>query len=314
MTLKEKKKKTTKPKLSNKNKALVKPTKAPIKHDITSKYLMDISKYPLLTREEELELAKRLYHNDDDDAAKKLATSNLRFVVKIASEYNKFGLKLIDLIQEGNMGLLVAIKKFNPYRDIRLTSYAVWWIRSYIHDYLLKQWSLVKIGTTASQKKLFYRLKQEQEKLKYYLDSQGVPKLLEHKIIAANLGVKEKEVAEMEKRLQGGDLSLDAHIGDDENAGRFVDTLADKNPNPEELLTEKDLGAMFNENLDEFLETLNPRDTFILQNRLLTDEPTSLQEIGNKYKISRERVRQLEEKIKKNLKNFILDKQPNFEG
>jgi len=287
--------------------------KAPVPLDTTTRYMMEISKHPLLTPEEELSIAKELYDYGSQDAAQKLVVSNLRFVVKIAGEYKKFGLRLMDVIQEGNLGLLVAVKKFNPYRGIRLTSYAVWWIRSYIHDYMLKQWSLVKIGTTTSQKKLFYRLRQEQEKLRTYLDNEALPRLIEHKVIADNLGVKEKEVADMEIRLQGGDLSLDVQIGDDEGSSKFLDMLFDKAKNPEERIIDKDVQEIFDEHLEGYRQTLNSRDVYILEKRLLSDEPVSLQEIGKKYNVSRERVRQLEERIKNNLKDYILSKQPDFE-
>lgn len=280
--------------------------------DHTTRYLVEISKYPLVTKEEEFELAKAVYHFQDQKASHKLVTANLRFVVKIASEYTRFGLKIIDLIQEGNIGLLIAVKKFNPYRGTRLTSYSAWWIRSYIHDYMLKQWSMVKIGTTLAQKKLFYKLKQEQERLREYLESESNPKLLEHKIIAENLGVREKDVKEMEIRMQGGDISLDTPLGEDEKSGRLLDTIVDTTPNAEEILTKQDLQGIFNNYLDQFVETLNTRDRFILANRLMSDSPLSLQEIGDKYNISRERARQLEEKIKKNLKTFIQKHQPNF--
>jgi len=288
-------------------------SKLPAKEDGTSKYLAEISKYPLLSKEEEFELARKLYHEKDESAAQKLVTSNLRFVVKIAGEYTKFGLKLLDLIQEGNMGLLIAVKKFNPYRETKLTSYAVWWIRRYIHDYMLRKWSLVKIGTTAAQKKLFYKLRQEQEKLKTYLEYGNAPRLLEHKIIAKNLGVKEKEVAEMEMRMQGGDLSLDAPVGDESDSDKFLDTLKDNTPDAEETLSRNNLRAIFQETLEKYTETLSSRDRYILEKRLIAEDPVNLREIGEKYNISRERVRQLEERIKKNLKDFILKNHPDFE-
>jgi RNA polymerase sigma-32 factor len=308
-------KKTKKKKVSKlpvpKNKPI--STSVPASKDPTSRYLAEVSRYPLLTRDEELTLARRLYETNDQNAAQKLVTANLRFVIKIAGEYTKFGLKLLDLIQEGNLGLLVAVKKFDPYKGTRLTSYAVWWIRSYIHDYMLKQWSLVKIGTTAAQKKLFYKLKQEQEKLKHYLEEEDKPRLLEHKIIAENLGVKEKDVADMEMRLQGGDLSLDAPLNEAEGAATFVDTLEDETMNAEDKLAMENLQNIFEDHLDDFMDTLNTRDQYILHSRLLSEEPVSLREIGEKYNISRERVRQLEERIKKNLKDYILENKPDFD-
>ena len=173
---------------------------------------------------------------------------------------------------------------------------------------MLKQWSMVKIGTTASQKKLFYKLKHEQEKLKSYLDSHGMPKLIEHKIIAEKLGVKEKDVAEMELRLQGGDLSLDSPINNDETTNKFIDNIQDPSPSPEDILTQKNLTSLLLDNLDDFMNSLNERDSFILNNRILSEEPLSLQEIGKKYNISRERARQLEEKIIKNIKKFLKSK------
>lgn len=264
-----------------------------------ARYIQEILRYPLLSKEEEFELALKWVKQKDVEAAHKLVLSNLRFVIKIAHEYANYGLKVMDLIQEGNIGLMRAVKTYNPYKDTRLITYAVWWIRSYIHDYIQKNWSLVKIGTTQAQRKLFYKLKKEKDTLDKF-DIESSPKLLAEKI-----GVREKDIIEMESRMAGRDVSIDApiHAGDDPH-GR-IDFIADSQGNVEQILAEKEETVVMGKKLLEFEKTLKDRDLFIYRKRLISEKPMTLQAIANKYKISKERARQLEEKIKKNLKLFL---------
>ena len=262
-------------------------------------YIQEVLKFPLLSKDDEFELAVRYWKDKNLEAAHKLVTSNLRFVIKIANEYVNYGLKLMDIVQEGNMGLMRAVKTYNPYKDTRLITYAVWWIRSYIHDYIQRNWSLVKIGTTQAQRKLFYKLQKEKQKLDQY-DLEASPKLL-----AQKLGVREKDVIEMDQRMHSRDLSLDAPLkaGEDKNAR--IDFIVDDKGNVEQFLAEKEEALMMSNKLKEFSKTLKERDLFIYKKRLVAEKPMTLQAIADKYKISKERARQLEEKIKTNLKTFL---------
>ena len=262
------------------------------------RYAKEIQKYPLLSKEEEFKLAAQYYKTKDIETAHKLVTSNLRFVIKIANEYLNYGLKLMDLIQEGNIGLMRAIKTYNPYKETRLITYAVWWIRSYIHDYIQRNWSMVKIGTTQAQRKLFYRLKKEKEALDL-LDQEYTPEDL-----AKRIGVKEKEVIEMDQRMAARDISLDTPLRTDEKT-TLLHFVADEHGNVEQVLEEREEGLILGKKLKEFKESLKERDLFIFKNRLISEKPLTLQEIADKHKISKERARQLEEKIKENLKKFL---------
>ncbi len=265
------------------------------------RYIQEVLRYPMLNKNEEFELAVRYWKNKDLESAHKLVTSNLRFVIKIANEYANYGLKLMDIVQEGNIGLMRAVKTYNPYKDTRLITYAVWWIRSYIHDYIQRNWSLVKIGTTQAQRKLFYKLQKEKQKLDQY-DLEASPKLL-----AQKLGVREKDVIEMNQRMQSRDISLDAPLkaGDDKNAR--IDFIVDDKGNVEQFLAEREETLGLTHKLKDFEKTLKERDLFIYKKRLVAEKPMTLQAIANKYKISKERARQLEEKIKKNLKEFLSE-------
>lgn len=260
-------------------------------NDPITTYLAEIRRYPLLTREQEQELAQRYRETGDPKAAERLVTSNLRFVVKVAAEYSRFGAKLIDLVQEGNVGLMHAVKEFNPYKGVRLITYAVWWIRGYIQEYLMRQYSLVRIGTTQNQRKLFYRLQKEQA----VLDSHGhAPSVA---MIAGKLGVTEEEVETMSKRMSGRDVSLSTPL-DNENPGSSLldfeaapDQAADVSiGNFEELNVLKD-------NIAKLRPSLSAKETYILENRILADEPQTLQEIGDHYGITREAIRQLEARL-----------------
>lgn len=266
--------------------------------DPLSQYLAEIRKYPLLTAEEERELAVKYFEKGDPLAAEKLVTSNLRFVVKIALEYAKMGAKLMDLIQEGNVGLMHAVKEYNPYKGVKLITYAVWWIRGYIREFLLKQYSMVKIGTTQNQKKLFYNLEKEKQKLLAEGENSTTA------LLSSRLGIPEKDIELMEQRMSGKDISLDAPL-DDEGNTHLIDIQKDAS-NPEAELEVLELIDLLKEKIEEIKPSLNEKELDILENRILADEPKTLQEIGDKYGITRERTRQLEERLLKNLKEKFL--------
>ena len=256
-------------------------------------YINEINRFALLTKEEEFELAVRLKKYNDMEAAEKLIVSNLRFVVKIAHEYRNYGFKLADLIQEGNIGLIHAVKKFDPYKGYRLISYAVWWIRAYIQNYLIKSWSIVKIGTTQAQRKLFFKLSQAKKQLESI--SKTKPEFAE---IASSLGVKSSEVAEMDLRMGSRDVSLHEYIGDDgENS--HIDFLAFEGENQEVSLIKNEERSLVKQNITAALTTLNEREAYIILNRVMADNPETLQKIGDKYNITRERARQIEKQALK---------------
>ncbi len=262
-------------------------------------YISEINRFPILSAEEEFRLAVRLKKFDDIAAAEKLIVSNLRFVVKIAHEYRNYGLKLADLIQEGNIGLMHAVKKFDPYKGYRLISYAVWWIRAYIQNYIIKSWSLVKIGTTQAQRKLFFKLKQAKKRLEGL--SQKNPEFGE---IAESLGVRESEIEEMDLRLSNRDLSLDSYINED-GESTHIDFLTYDGENQEMALIKKEEMDLVKRNIAGALANLNEKETYIIKNRVMTDSPKTLQEIGNKYNITRERARQIEKQALKKLRLAI---------
>ena len=263
-------------------------------------YMARVNNLPVLTAEEEFELAMRFRKENSMDAAEKLVTSNLRFVVKIAHEYRNYGVKLIDLIQEGNIGLMHAVKKFNPYRGYRLISYAVWWIRAYIQNYIIKSWSLVKIGTTQAQRKLFFKLNQAKKKLQD-LSSKN-PEFAE---IAESLNVKESEIEEMDVRMNVRDLSLDAGIGDDGESS-YINNLMYDGENQEETLIKKEQSELVRINIAGALSKLNERERYIVINRIMADQPETLQEIGDRFKITRERARQIEKEALRKMRDEII--------
>jgi RNA polymerase sigma-32 factor len=256
-------------------------------------YISEINRFPLLTPEEEFKLAVRLKKYNDMEAAEKLIVSNLRFVVKIAHEYRNYGFKLADLIQEGNIGLIHAVKKFDPYKGYRLISYAVWWIRAYIQNYLIKSWSIVKIGTTQAQRKLFFKLSQAKKQLETI--SKKNPEFAE---IAESLGVKGSEVAEMDLRMGTRDVSLHEYIGDDGESAH-IDYLAFEGDNQEVSLIKSEEKSLVQRNIAGALATLNERESYIIQHRVMADNPETLQEIGDRYNITRERARQIEKQALK---------------
>lgn len=262
-------------------------------------YISQINRFPLLTAEEEFDLAVRFKKHKDLKAAEKLVTSNLRFVVKIAHEYRNYGVKLIDLIQEGNIGLMHAVKKFNPYKGYRLISYAVWWIRAYIQNYIIKSWSLVKIGTTQAQRKLFFKLNQEKKRLQSL--SAKNPEFSE---IAESLRVREEDIEEMDLRLSNRDLSLDAALAED-GESTFVDQLRYEGEDQETALIRKEEAALAKLSIAGALSRLNERERYIIEHRIMADNPMTLQDIGDRFNITRERARQIEAQALKKIRAAI---------
>ncbi|MCC6276706.1 MAG: RNA polymerase factor sigma-32 [Oligoflexia bacterium] len=276
--------------------------------DALQKYLMDIRKYPLLTPEEEKKLAIQYKETGDRKAAEQLVTANLRFVVKVAAEYAKFGARMIDLIQEGNVGLMHAVREFNPYKGIRLITYAVWWIRGYIQEYLMKNYSHVRIGTTQAQKKLFYHLNREKAKLDALGQESDV------KLLSTRLGVTEDDVRSMQMRMSGRDLSLDSPTGDEAGAKRWVDSQPDSAAAPaDEVLAQDEEHAIFSKEIDKVKAQLNEKELYILEKRILGDPALTLQEVGDHFGITRERARQLEERLVDRLREHFQKVFPDYE-
>ncbi len=271
----------------------------PIVSDSLSLYLAEIRKFSVLSEEDEHRIAVKFFEEKDLEAAHALITSNLRFVVKVAGEYRHYGLKMLDLIQEGNIGLMMAVKKYNPYKGIRLISYAVWWIRAYIQNHIMSMWSLLKIGTTQAQRKLFFKLKETKNAI--IRMNEGVD---DSHSAALALKVSDKEVAEMEQRLQG-DYSLDAELacGDGLTA---LENLVDDRMNQEDLLAECQENQQLQQKVAQVVSVLNEKERFVIERRITSDEPMTLQEIATHFSISRERVRQIEEGALKKVKNSLL--------
>jgi RNA polymerase sigma-32 factor len=270
-------------------------------------YLSEINRFPLLTVEEEQLLARKFRKDGDTRAAHRLVTANLRFVVKVAYEYRSYGFKMADLIQEGNIGLMKAVQKFDPDKGIRLISYAVWWIRAYIQNYILKSYSLVKLGTTQAQRKLFFslaRTKRELDKasLEHGTDSDGenVSK------IAKKLKVKPNEVEEMTQRMGGRDLSLDAPMGDDGSYTQ-VDFLVGDAPSQDHELAAAQEHTMVQGRIGQALARLDKRERYIIEQRVMSDAPVTLKELGDHFGCSRERARQLEIRAKEKLKRELYE-------
>lgn len=269
----------------------------PVVSDNMSRYLAEIRRFPVLSAEEEYRLAVKLYEEQDLSAAQTLITANLRFVVKVAGEYRAYGMKMLDLIQEGNVGLMMAVRKFNPYKGFRLISYAVWWIRAYIQNYIISTWSLLKIGTTQAQRKLFFKLNQAKNAIKNMFGEDDLP------ATSQALDVKESEVVEMEQRMRG-DYSLDSETADGEGT-TLLDNLADDRMNQEEVLAENQEAALLEREISSIMSRLNEKERFVIENRVTAEEPMTLQEIADHFSISRERVRQIEEGALKKMKNFL---------
>jgi RNA polymerase sigma-32 factor len=265
-------------------------------------YLQEIKKFPILTAEEEYMLAKRYKEHGDTEAAHKLVTSHLRLVAKIAMGYRGYGLPVTDLISEGNVGIMQAVKKFDPERGFRLATYAMWWIRAQIQEYVLHSWSLVKIGTTAAQKKLFFNLR----KLKNQLSSIDTGNLSPENAreIASRLNVKEAEVLDMDNRLFSGDQSLNVQVGE-EGDTEWQDMLVDSNDTQDNILANSNELSFRKKIFEQALEALNDREKEIITLRKLKDKPVKLEELSKKFNISRERVRQIEEKAFEKLQKQV---------
>lgn len=290
-------------------KSLQTPAKsALVKYDPLQKYLQDLGQYGLLSREEEIELGIKVREQGDRDAAYRLVTSNLRLVVKIAIDFQRVWMQnLLDLIQEGNIGLMQAVQKFDPYKGVKFSYYASFWIKAYILKFIMDNWRLVKIGTTQAQRKLFFRLKKEKQKLA----SEGFdPK---PKLLSERLGVSEREVTEMDQRLDRWEVSLDAPIkeGSDDERIDFVPTQA---PSAEAQVGKKQMRAIIHEKLASLRKDLSEREIYILENRVFSDSPSTLQEIGERYDITRERVRQIENGMIKKIKAHFQREIPDFES
>ncbi|MGO9836697.1 MAG: RNA polymerase factor sigma-32 [Polyangiaceae bacterium] len=270
--------------------------------DALSAYLREVQKHPLLMPEETQALAEKFVTTQDAAAAARLVTANLRLVVKIAYEYRRAYKNILDLIQEGNIGLMQAVKRYDPYRGVKLSSYAAWWIRAYILRFILNNWRLVKLGTTQAQRKLFFNLRKKRAELQ----AMGIePTDAE---VAKQLNVPESDVAEMDVRLQASERSLDAPIGDGEGrATAKIDTMPSLVEGPETLMAESELQGLLKEKLATFRTTLagKEKEVAIFDERLVADEPLTLQELGDRFGISRERVRQLEQRLTGRLREFL---------
>lgn len=274
--------------------------------DSLSRYMAEIRRYALLSPEEEHELAVQYKEYGDVQAAYRLVTANLRLVVMIARSYQRAFQNLLDLIQEGNVGLMDAVRHFDPYRGVRFPSYAVWWVRAYIIRYIMNNWRMVKLGTTQAQRKLFFNLQKEKERL----EAEGYSP--EPKRLAHNLGVKEREVVEMEQRMAARDLSVDAPLDAGDESATFLDFLADQSANAEEAVSTLEYQQLIRRKLMDFAQTLEGKEEVIFNQRLFAEEPLTLQDIGDQYGISRERVRQLESRLKKKLKEYLVREIPDL--
>src|SRR5690348_10206404 len=269
-----------------------------------SRYLDEIRRFPMLEPQQEYMLAKRWREHGDRDAAHKLVTSHLRLVAKIAMGYRGYGLPIAEVISEGNVGLMHAVKRFDPDRGFRLTTYAMWWIKAAIQEYILRSWSLVKMGTTANQKKLFFNLRKAKSKISALEEGDMRPDQVE--LIAKRLGVTEQDVVDMNRRL-GGDASLNAPIRDDGESGEWQDWLVDDAPSQERILAENEESENRHKALVSALDVLNERERRIFEARRLADDPVTLEELAAEFGVSRERVRQIEvrafEKVQKAVKS-----------
>ena len=279
--------------------AVVKPNQSLVKLTPLQLYLREISRYALLSAEEEHQLAVAHFEQGDVEAAHRLITANLRLVVKIANDFKQVQTNLLDLIQEGNYGLMQAVKKFNPYRGVKLSSYSAWWIRAFILKFIMDNRSQVRIGTTKAQRKLFFNLRKEAERLLREYER------VDAKMIAANLQVKEKDVIEMQQRIDNQDISLDTVVREEDSNRRLLNLLPQASEDLEEVLALAQLRARFSRELAEFRHTLDERELTVLDKRVLSDTPLTLQALADRYGVTRERARQLEARMLKNLRKFI---------
>ena len=275
--------------------------------DPLSRYFVEISRYALLSREEEKALAVRAHDHGDAEAAQQLALANLRLVVKIAMDYRRVWTNVLDLIQEGNLGLLQGVQRFDPHRGVKLSSYAAYWIRAYILKYLIDNIRLVRMGSSRAERKLFFQLNRARREL----ERAGFA--AEPKLLAEKLDVKESEVIDMERRLSQSDLSIDAPTSDESGSATFGDFLASPGASVESLVADEDMRATFREIVDAFAVDLDERGQQILRERVLADEPRTLQEIGNDLGVTRERVRQLEKKLVDQLREYLRENLVDFD-
>ena len=272
----------------------------PITTDTFEHYMVQVNRFDLLSASEEYDLAMRHLQNGDTEAAHRLICANLRFVVKVANEYRGYGLRLLDLVQEGNIGLMMAVKKFDPARGTRLITYAVWWIRAYIQSYIMRSWSLVKIGTTQMQKKLFFKLAQTRNALRNLTGSEQIED------IAKALEVGEDVVSEMSQRMGNRDTSLDIELTEGEGY-TLLSTLADHSDNQEDLLLAREEQQINTERTSAALKRLKPRERQIIEQRILADPARTLQDLADEFDISRERVRQIEQNALQKLRTVMSD-------
>jgi RNA polymerase sigma-32 factor len=266
-------------------------------------YIEEIKRFPMLEPQEEFMLAKRWREHGDRNAAHKLVTSHLRLVAKIAMSYRGYGLPITDVVSEGNVGLMQAVKRFEPEKGFRLATYAIWWIRASIQEYVLRSWSLVKMGTTANQKKLFFNLRKAKSRISALDEGDMRPDQI--KQIATQLGVAEQDVVDMNRRL-GGDASLNAPIREDGDSGEWQDWLVDESASQESRLAESEQSEIRRKALGEALTVLNDRERRIFAARQLAEEPTTLEELADEFQVSRERIRQIEVRAFKKVKDEVL--------
>ncbi len=282
--------------------------KSLVKFDPLQRYLSEVSQYKLLNRKDEKHLAVKVWEDSDPGAAYELVTSNLRLVVKIALEFQRVWMQnLLDLIQEGNIGLMQAVKKFDPYKNVKFSYYASFWIKAYILKFIMDNWRLVKIGTTQGQRKLFFKLKKEKQKL---IDQGFDPK---PKLLSERLGVSEREIVDMDQRLDGWDVSLDAPLKDDSDTER-IDFLSTFVESAEEKMAKKEMDLLLHTKISEFRKKLTKRELEIFNLRIFSENPATLQEIGDRYGISRERVRQVEKNIVVKMRDFFKREMLDFDS
>ena len=286
----------------------VKDVKSVVRFDPLQRYLSEISHYRLLTREQEIELGRRVQEDGDPDAAYQLVTSNLRLVVKIALEFQRVWMQnLLDLIQEGNIGLMQAVKKFDPYKNVKFSYYASFWIKAYILKFIMDNWRLVKISTTQGQRKLFFKLKKEKQSL---IEQGFDPK---PKLLSQRLGVSEREIVDMDQRLDGWDVSLDSPVKEGSDTGR-IEFINEGSASAEDHVAKKEIEVLLHNKVAEFRKQITDRELEIFDQRIFSDSPVTLQEIGDRYSISRERVRQIEKNVIKKMRDFFKNEIPDFQA
>ena len=276
-------------------------------------YMRQIKTFPLLSREEEEETAYRMHEKNDQAAKDKLVTSNLRFVVQVAHEFRRKDRVLLDLIQEGNLGLLHAVQKFDPARGYRLITYAVWWIRAYIQSHVIRNWSLVKLGTTQAQRKIFFRMGAAQNKFLREHGEHALSAEQRHHILAEYLGVSARDVSMMEIRQAARDFSLDATIDDDKSKTPLDLLSTNEELRADSIVSDKELRVRLQPILKEALQTLKPREREIIISRMASDEPLTLRELGTRFGVSRERARQIEARAREKLQVYIASRFPELD-